>query len=344
MGGVACLYTLAERRGGQVVDCAHGDGLARGQGARRQRSACGALIANGREEHAVTFVGLVGANVGGEGGFVVDGEIGAAKNADLDIALVHQAEADGVLAAAEEALGTVDGVDGPDPALGTPRAVASVNQLQHLIGVLDGPAQQGLRLAIVQPGAVDEVPDGALEVRVVAKLRSLLLGDDGVLGEVVAQGGDDEGLGAKVADGDGGLVVLVDGALGLLVEDALGQDGGALDGQLGDLELAGVHGRRHAGGGAEGVGGLREERGQEAGDYGEGYEDSQDEDEAGLEKHKDKGEWGQGEEGADRADFGLLLCEAAAGRSDVGSVVNSLFVTDLQVRSRKSWGMAQSTE
>ena len=75
---------------------------------------------------------------------------------------------------------------------------------------------------------------------------------------VVLKGGDDEGLGAKVSNGDGALVILIDSALGLLVEDSLRKNGGALDGQLGDLKFGGVGGGGVSHGGVEiGVQGER---------------------------------------------------------------------------------------
>lgn len=52
------------------------------------------------------------------------------------------------------------------------------------------------------------------------------------------QGGDEEGLGGEVGDGDGGGVVLGHGGDG--AEDPLGEEGGAEGGGLGDGALAGV--------------------------------------------------------------------------------------------------------
>jgi len=65
--------------------------------------------------------------------------------------------------------------------------------------------------------------------------------------EVFADGVDDEGLGAEVADRDGRFVVFGESALGFFVEDALREDGGSLDGEFGYLEFLWV---RHGGGGS----------------------------------------------------------------------------------------------
>lgn len=54
------------------------------------------------------------------------------------------------------------------------------------------------------------------------------------------EGVDDEGLGAEVADRDGGVVGFGEGAFGAFVEDALREEGGALDGELGDVKFFGV--------------------------------------------------------------------------------------------------------
>ncbi|ROW08433.1 hypothetical protein VMCG_03121 [Cytospora schulzeri] len=242
LGGLALravpgLDALAEGRLGHLGDGLHGDGLALLEAARAQGPALGALALHGGEDDAAALVGRVGADVHGQGGRVIEGQVGAPQDADLDVAVDHEAQADGVLAAAQEALCAVDGVDGPYPALAAALAVALVDNVQGGVGVLDGAAQGGLGGGVVQLGAGDQVPDDLLEVGVVAHGLGLLLGHDLVLGEVGLECADDEGLGAKVTDGDGGLVVLGDGALGALVEDTLGEDGGALDGQLGHLEL-----------------------------------------------------------------------------------------------------------
>lgn len=117
------------------------------------------------------------------------------------------------------------------------------------------------------------------------------------------EGSNDERLSTEIADGDGGLVVLVDGALGLFVEDTLGEDGGALDGQLRDLELLGVGG--HVGG--DGLDGTEDVRGEleEAGEGGS--EDGQGEDEEGDEEKRFGQSLRAGGEGIDEVH--QSLCE-----------------------------------
>lgn len=239
---VAGLDALAKLGLGHLGDGLHGDLLALLERARAKGPARGALALHGREDDAAALVGGVGADVDSQRGGVVDGQVGAAQDADLDVAVDHQAQAHGVLATTQEALGAVDGVDGPYAALGTALGVALVEKVEHGVGVLDGTAEDVLGGGVVELGGADEVPDDLLEVVVGAELVSILLADDLVVGEVGLEGADDEDLGAKVANGDGGLVILVDGALGALVEDTLGEDGGALHGQLGHLELLGVRG------------------------------------------------------------------------------------------------------
>ena len=53
---------------------------------------------------------------------------------------------------------------------------------------------------------------------------------------------DNESLGAEIADCDGGLVGFVEGAFCFFAEDAFGEDGGALDGEEGNVEFFGVGG------------------------------------------------------------------------------------------------------
>ena len=89
---------------------------------------------HGGEENAHAFcVGGGGGHVLGEGLLVVDGQVGAAQDTDFDVAVDHQREAYGVLAAAEEAFGAVDGVESPDAAFGTAGAVAEVDGVEHLL-------------------------------------------------------------------------------------------------------------------------------------------------------------------------------------------------------------------
>ena len=65
------------------------------------------------------------------------------------MAVVDEREADGVLAAAEEAQGAVDGVEGPDPAARSAGAVSFVDCLEHLLFAFDWAAEVALRGWIV---------------------------------------------------------------------------------------------------------------------------------------------------------------------------------------------------
>lgn len=269
---VSGLDRLAKGSAGEVRHGPHADVAALGgQATRGEGTAVGALVLHGREEHApgappgaiglagggLAGGGLVGPDVGGEAGRVVDGKVGTGQDADAHLAVHQEAQADGVLAAAEEALCAVDGVDGPDAARGAAGAAAEVDQVEHEARVPDGPAERLLGRLVVEMRVPDEVPDGVAQARVLPQPRGLLLSDDGVPGEVVPESGNDERLGAEVAHGDGGLVVLVHRSLvDLVVEDALGEHGGALDRKLGDLQLARVRWAcDHPGGSPGGRGG-----------------------------------------------------------------------------------------
>lgn len=67
------------------------------------------------------------------GPFRVDGQVGAAHDADDDLTVLDQAEADGVLPAAEEALGPIDRVERPVPALRTAVRVTPIDQLEPFL-------------------------------------------------------------------------------------------------------------------------------------------------------------------------------------------------------------------
>lgn len=79
-------------------------------------------------------------------------------------------------------------------------------------------------------GGLDEGPDLSGEGGVGAEGAGFFFADDFVVGEVAFDGVDDEGLGAEVADCDGGVVVFGEGSFGFFVEDSLCEEGGALDG------------------------------------------------------------------------------------------------------------------
>ena len=134
------------------------------------------------------------------------------------------------MAAAEESHGAVDGVEGPDPTVGPAGAVAGVDGLEHCFFGLDGAAEFVFRGGIFQAGGFHQFPDLVGEGFVFSKGGGFFFADDFVRGEVVLDGMDYEGLGAEVADCDGGFVVFGDGAFGFFTENALGEEGGALDG------------------------------------------------------------------------------------------------------------------
>lgn len=259
MSRVASLDTLTEGGLGEVFEASHGNGLFGRKSTGGQRAAVCAVALNGREDNTATLVGGIGANVAGQTSGVVDRKVRAAEDADLDIAVDHESQANSVLSTTEETLSTVNGVNGPDATRSTSLAVSPVDELEHVVDVLDGASELGLCLFVIELCILDEIPDGLLQVGVLTQLSGLLLGDDGVIGKVVAEGSNDEGLGAKVADGDGRLVVLVDGALGLFVKDSLGEDGGPLDGQLSNLKLGSVRGGSHCSEGS-----VAEVRGEKA--------------------------------------------------------------------------------
>jgi hypothetical protein len=114
---------------------------------------------------------------------------------------------------------------------------AVVNGCEHIVCALDGPANLVFCSAVVELSGLDEIPDQVAQGRVAAQIVGILLADDLVLGEGVFYAGNDEGLGAKVANCDGRRVALAQGALGVARVDALCEDGGALDGQQGNVEF-----------------------------------------------------------------------------------------------------------
>ena len=72
------------------------------------------------------------------GPFRCHGQVGAAHDADDDLTILDQAEADGVLAPAEKALGTIDRVERPVPPLRTAVRVTAIDQLEpFLLAPLD---------------------------------------------------------------------------------------------------------------------------------------------------------------------------------------------------------------
>lgn len=236
LGGVASLDTLAEDGLGNVGDGAHRDGLARGKSAVGQGPAGGTFAMDGGEEDTVgRGIGLLGASAGVDGGGIVNRQVRGTNGTDLDVAVDNQTKADGVLAAAQETLGAVNGVESPDTALAAAGTLTLVDDLQHALLTGEGTAQNAVALRILQLDVLHEAPDLGAEGLVLTQLLGLFLGNNLVIGEVLANGLDDEGLGAEVANGNGGLVVLGKGALGLFEKDLLGEDGGPLNGEFGDV-------------------------------------------------------------------------------------------------------------
>ena len=87
----------------------------------------GALAGDSREQHAAALgIRGIGADVSRQRRGIVDGQVWAAQHAHGDLAVDHERQAHGVLAAAQEALGTVNGVDSPYAALGAPGALAII--------------------------------------------------------------------------------------------------------------------------------------------------------------------------------------------------------------------------
>lgn len=62
---------------------------------------------------------------------------------------------------------------------------------------------------------------------------------------------DDECLSAEVADCDGGFVIFGEGAFGFFMENSLGEQGSALDGELGNVQLFFIRHDGRRGEGAE---------------------------------------------------------------------------------------------
>lgn len=236
LSGVSSLNAFTEDGVGDLGDGTHGDGLAGSKSTTGQRTAGGTLTEDSGEQDTVSSSrGLLGTGAGINGGGIIDGEVRSTNSTDLDVTVNHQTETHGVLAATEEALGAVDGIEGPDTALGTTGAVAVVNDVQHALLTGERATQDIIALRIIQLDVLDQAPDLSAEVLVLTQGAGLLLGDDLVVGEVLADGGDDQGLSAEVANGDGGLVILGDCALGLLEEDLLCEETRPLDGQFGDV-------------------------------------------------------------------------------------------------------------
>ena len=132
----------------------------------------------------------------------VDFVAGAAEHAEQGRAVFDQGEGDGVLAAAQESLGAVDGVEGPEGSV-SPGVIAEVEEIEQ--GVF-------IDLGVEACG---EARDAGHEVGIVAEVAGALFGHDAQIGGEAGEAMKDEGLAGVVGDGDGGAVLL-----GLFVADA----------------------------------------------------------------------------------------------------------------------------
>ena len=198
------FYTLAESGLRDVRHILHPNRLTGPQRASPERPARRAGAKDGGEQDAPAFtVRAFLAHVCRQRRRVIDGEIRTGQHPDLDVAVFDQCEAYGVLAAAQKAFRAVDRIERPDAPSRAPSAAAGVDGLQHLLGALQRPAELLLCGAVVQRGGFDEVPDLGRESRVLAQGAGFFFADDLVVGEIVFDGADDQGLGTVVADGDG---------------------------------------------------------------------------------------------------------------------------------------------
>ena len=84
---------------------------------------------------------------------------------------------------------------------------------------------------------LNEVPYKCLQVGIGAQVICILLAHNLIVWEGRLDARNDQRLGAEVADCDGRAVSLCEGAFAVRRVDALCEDGGALDGQQGELEL-----------------------------------------------------------------------------------------------------------
>lgn len=82
-----------------------------------------ALAANSDHQHALA----VRNDLLAEGGRL-GAEVGAPDDAELDLTVDDEGEADGELLVADEARSAIDGVDGPEPALGAASRRSSVDR------------------------------------------------------------------------------------------------------------------------------------------------------------------------------------------------------------------------
>ena len=98
---------------------------------------------------------------------------------------MHETQAYGVLATTEKALGSINGINRPDPAFGATGTVPPINEFQHLVGVFDRSTQLLLGLVVFKLGSLDQLPYRILQRLVLAQLCSFFFSYDFILGEVV---------------------------------------------------------------------------------------------------------------------------------------------------------------
>lgn len=215
-GGDADLLALVVVEAGDA-DGALGVALFSGQGLVDPLAVDGVVdraVAVGLVERVGHVAGQVGAGHGGDDG-----------RAGLDIG-----EGDGVLLAAEEALGAVDGVEGPE-ARGAALAGAEVDRVEHGPGGGVGPAGPNGGEGGVEVGGMGGVAQ---------KVRGLL-GDQIDPAQALGQHAGDDRLAGEVGHGHRAVVVLGDGPDGLergldLAADERGLENGPACG----LDHAGV--------------------------------------------------------------------------------------------------------
>jgi hypothetical protein len=253
---VTGLDGLAEGGLRDVGERGHCDFLGLCELAVGQSAACGALALDCAEQDAIALRGSIEAGLAVERCLVVDGQVGTPDYANGRHTVDHQRQTHGVLAATKEALCAVDGVKRPDTPLVPALTGAAVECCEHVVCALNGPTDGVFGGRVAELRLLNKVPYKALQVGIGAQVICVLLAHNLVVWECRLDTRNDQGLGAEVADCDGRAVSLCEGAFAVRRVDALCEDGGALDGQQGELELLLVgHGVEGAIGVEEGGGG-----------------------------------------------------------------------------------------
>ena len=128
-------------------------------------------------------------------------QVGAAEDAHHHLAALEQPQRHRVLLAAQEALGAVDGVEGPVAAVARVGA-AAVDPREHGVGV-------GTALHLAGDLAHHRLEQARLGA--LSQLRGALLAHHGVAGKRLQQPLAHDRLRGEVGDGDGALVLLLEG-------------------------------------------------------------------------------------------------------------------------------------